>query len=152
MSYPIVIVAHNIRSLWNIGSIFRSADGFGVSHIHLTGYTGCPTRKEITKTALGADEWIPWSKEPDPHVVIEQRRSQGYEIVSLEKNARSTDINKYRQKGPLCLILGHEVLGISEDILAISDAIVHIEMVGKKESFNVAVAAGIALFSLRRTR
>ena len=145
----IVVVAHNIRSLWNIGSLFRSADAFDVAHIHLTGYTAAPPRKEIGKTALGADEWIPWSKEADPLEVIEKRRNEGYRIVALELNDTSTPLSEFKSKDNVCLILGHEILGVSKELLQKADDVVHIPMLGKKGSLNVSVATGIALHHVR---
>ena len=149
MEVPIVLIAHNIRSLWNIGSFFRSADAFGISHIHLTGYTSAPERKEVQKTALGAEKTISWSKDLDPIDVVKKRRKEGYEIVALEISEESTPISKFHSRGPVCLILGHEILGVPEALRSISDSTVHIPMQGKKESLNVSVAAGIAMFWLR---
>lgn len=146
---PIVLVAHNIRSLWNIGAFFRSADAFGISHIHLTGYTAAPPRTEITKTALGAETWIPWSKEEDPLQVLSRRTSEGYEIVSLEITSASVPLSEHRPSGAVCIVVGHEILGVPADIRAASDTTVHIPMIGSKDSLNVSVAAGIALFHYR---
>lgn len=145
---PIILIAHNIRSLWNIGSFFRTADAFGVAHIHLTGYTAAPPREEITKTALGAEEWIPWSKDTDPLAVIEKRRKEGFRIVALEIAEGSESLLSFKPSGPVCLIVGHEVTGVPGELLAASDARVHIPMRGKKESLNVSVALGIALYGL----
>jgi tRNA G18 (ribose-2'-O)-methylase SpoU len=150
MEFDTVIIAHNIRSLWNIGSFFRTADALGVSHIHLTGYTAEPPRKEIGKTALGADEWIPWSKDPDPVAVCMRRKSEGYSVVALEIAEGSIPIESFRPAGPVCLIVGHEILGVPNEVLAVSDAIVHIPMKGRKHSLNVSVALGIALATLSR--
>ncbi len=150
--HDIVIIAHNIRSLWNIGSFFRTADAFAVKHIHLTGYTAAPPRYEITKTALGAEEWIPWSKTVDPLEVIAERRKEGYEIIALEIAKDSTSLAEFRSTKPICLIVGHEVLGVPEDILKASDRSVSIPMNGKKESLNVSVALGIALYQLSLDR
>ena len=147
---PLVLIAHNIRSLWNIGSFFRTADAFGVSHIHLTGYTAAPPRYEIKKTALGAEEWIPWSKDVDPMVVIKDRRKEGYEIVALEITSGSIPLSEYHPKKPVCLIVGHEVLGVPPELLKAADHTVHIPMTGKKESLNVSVAIGIALYQLTK--
>lgn len=148
----IVILAHNIRSIWNIGTLFRTGDAFGVDHIHLTGYTAQPPRKEISKTALGAEEWIPWSYTKDPLEAVEKRRSEGFLIVALEKNDRSIAINTLNSDKPICLIIGHEILGVNDELLNASDTVVHIAMQGKKESLNVAVATGIALYALRHAR
>lgn len=152
MRHPIILIAHNIRSLWNIGSLFRSSDAFGISHIHLTGYTGRPPRPEISKTALGAEQWIPWSYDTDPLIVIEKRRKEGFSIVALEKTDQSIPIQTFSADKPICLILGHEVLGVSEPLLTTADGHIHIEMQGKKESLNVAVATGIALYALTQDR
>ncbi|MFA5799448.1 MAG: RNA methyltransferase [Candidatus Peribacteraceae bacterium] len=144
----VIIIAHNVRSLWNIGAFFRTADAFGVGHIHLTGYTACPPREEIHKTALGAEEWIPWSYERDPLKVIEARRKEGYEIVSLEISRKSVPLSSYKPRRPVCLIVGHEVTGVPKEIQQASDRVVHIPMRGKKESLNVSVALGIALYHI----
>ena len=145
----IVLLAHNIRSLWNVGSLFRTCDGMGVEKIYLTGYTGIPPRKEITKTALGADEFIEWEHHDEPMNVIESLKKEGFQIVSLEQMEKSITLTAFVPQFPLCLVLGNELVGIRDDLLEASDAVVEIPMLGKKESLNVAVAAGIALYSLR---
>lgn len=145
----IVLVAHNIRSLWNVGSFFRSADAFQVSHVHLTGYTGSPPRSEISKTALGAEGWIPWTSGEDPLAVIASRKKEGFCIVALEITPASVDLFTHRPDAPVCLILGHEVSGVSDELLNAADVTAHIPMLGKKASLNVSVAAGIALHHYR---
>ncbi|HRH93492.1 MAG TPA: RNA methyltransferase [Candidatus Peribacteria bacterium] len=147
---PIAVIAHNIRSLWNIGALFRSCDALGIDHVYLTGYSAAPPRREISKTALGAEEWIPWTYEQDPLAVIEKLRAGGYAIVGLEIAPGSVSLYDYAPKGPQCLILGHEILGVPKELQERCDTIVHIPMHGRKESLNVSVAAGIALFSLRK--
>lgn len=149
MQRDIVILAHNIRSIWNVGAIFRTADAFGITKIFLTGYTASPPSKEITKTALGAESWIPWEVHKDPFAVLEQLKVDGYTIVSLEKSADSIALSEYIVPNKVVLILGHEILGVSTQLQVISDAIVHIPMLGQKESLNVSVACGIALYALR---
>ncbi|MBT3834860.1 RNA methyltransferase [Candidatus Peribacteria bacterium] len=146
----IYVIAHNIRSLWNVGSIFRTCDGFGVKKLFLTGYTGRPPRKEITKTALGADEFVAWEHVDEPMRVIEDLKKEGVQIVSLEQTDSSIEISDFEPKFPLCLILGSEIAGVRDDLLESSDAVVEIPMLGQKESFNVAVSTGIALNELRR--
>ncbi len=146
----IVVLAHNIRSLWNVGSIFRSADAFAVSHVYLTGYTAVPPRKEISKTALGAEQWVPWSYENDVAIVIDRCRQQGFDIVALECTKTSEPIWQQNRSKSICLVLGHEVLGVSEELLALCDSSMHIPMSGKKNSLNVSVACGIALYEHRR--
>ncbi len=147
-AHKIILIAHNVRSLWNIGAFFRTADALGVEHIHLTGYTAQPPREEIHKTALGAEEWIPWSYERDPLKVIKARRKEGYEIVSLEISRKSEELSSYKPRRSVCLIVGHEVTGVPKEIQQASDRVVHIPMRGKKESLNVSVALGIALYQI----
>lgn len=149
MDRSIVLLAHNIRSLWNVGSFFRTADAFGVEKMYLTGYTAAPPRREITKTALGAEEYVPWERTEDPKKVVMTLRKQGYTIVALEQARGAVDLHTCASPSKVCLIVGHEVLGVPEELLKLCDAIVHIPMHGKKESLNVAVAAGIALCHLR---
>ncbi|OGJ70764.1 hypothetical protein A2454_06530 [Candidatus Peribacteria bacterium RIFOXYC2_FULL_55_14] len=151
MERSIVLLAHNIRSLWNVGSFFRTADAFGVAKLYLTGYTGLPPRREISKTALGADEWIPWEYREDPKEVITELREKGWNIVALEITEDAQDIAKYSPPEKVCLLVGHEVTGVPKDLLSLCDDRVQIPMQGKKESLNVAVAAGIALHHFRAT-
>ena len=143
------LLAHNIRSLWNVGSLFRTCDAMDVEKLYLTGYTGRPPRKEITKTALGAEEFVPWEHVDEPLDILQQLKSEGWQIVSLEQTEHSLPLLDFSPTYPLCLLLGNEIKGVREDLLALSDAIVSIPMLGKKESLNVAVAAGIALHALR---
>lgn len=147
-SKEVYVLAHNIRSLHNVGSIFRTCDGAGVSKLYLTGYSGVPPRKEINKTALGAEESVPWEFHTDPVVLISRLKAQGVSIVSLEKNAESTDITDFEPTYPLCLIIGNEVDGVEKGLLELSDDVVHIPMHGKKESLNVSVAFGIGIYQL----
>ena len=149
MERSIVVIAHNIRSLWNIGAVFRSADAFRIHHIYLTGYTAAPPRREISKTALGAEHSVPWSKETDPALIIARKRSEGYVIAALELCEGSIPLMAYRPRGNVCLILGHEIAGVPEELICRSDCAVHIPMLGQKRSLNVSVAAGIAFYQLR---
>lgn len=143
------VLGHNIRSLWNVGSLFRTCDALAVEKLYLTGYTGRPPRKEITKTALGAEEFVPWEHHDEPLDVLRELKAEGFMIVSLEQTERSVPLLNFSPSYPLCLLLGNEIKGVREDLLDASDAIVSIPMLGKKESLNVAVAAGIALHALR---
>lgn len=151
MSRSISIVAHNIRSLWNVGSFFRTGDAFDIEKIYLTGYTATPPRREISKTAINAEEWIPWEYEKDPLIVIEKLQKKGYRIVGLEQTKNSVSLFEYEPSEKECLILGHEITGIPKELLKECDAVIEIPMHGKKESLNVAVAAGIALHHLRHS-
>lgn len=150
MQRSILLLAHNIRSLWNVGSLFRTSDAFGVEKIYLTGYTATPPRREISKTALGAEDSVPWASERDPVKAIKMLKKKGFAIVALEQAKRAVDLATYQPPSKVCLIVGHEVLGVPKELLKLCDAIVHIPMHGTKESLNVSVAAGIALHHLRK--
>ncbi len=149
MSRQIRLLAHNIRSLWNVGSFFRTADAFAVEKVYLTGYTGTPPRKEISKTSLGADEWLPWEHAEDPATVLAALKADGWTIAALELTPDAVDIAAYEPPEKICLVLGHEVTGVSDELIGLCDVALQIPMLGKKESLNVAVATGIALHRLR---
>jgi len=148
MKKEVYVIAHNIRSLHNVGSIFRTSDGAGVAKIYLTGYSGVPPRKEISKTALGADESVSWEFHKDPLPVLKQLKSNGFQIVSLEKNAYSKNIQKFKSSERVCMILGNEIDGVGDDLLELSDEVLHISMRGVKESLNVSVAFGIGIYQI----
>ena len=145
----IYLIAQNIRSLFNVGALFRCADVFGVSRVYLCGYTGYPPRREITKTALGAETWIPWECRTQTHQLVKQLRRQGVRIVVLETGSRGTPLPALKPTFPLALVVGNEVTGVSPAVLQLADTVEEIPMLGQKESLNVAVAAGIALYQLR---
>ena len=142
-------MAHNIRSLWNVGSFFRTADAFAVEKLYLTGYTATPPRREISKTAIGAEEWIPWEQRDDVKALLRELQNSGWNIVGLELTDDAIALGDYKVKEKTCLVLGHEVTGISPEILSLCDEKIMIPMLGQKESLNVSVAAGIALNGLR---
>jgi len=156
----IVIIAHNIRSTHNIGAIFRTAEGFGVHHIIVSGYSPYPTIEndtrlphiaekltaQIRKTALGAEAMVPFSYQEMPDIKV--LRKQGYRIVGLEQDDRSTLLNEYTVPDKVALLIGEEVAGIEASLRDQCDDLVEIPMSGKKESFNVSVATGIALYAL----
>lgn len=142
----IVLILHNIRSVFNVGSIFRTADAFGVKKIFLTGYTPDPAQK----TALGAEKYVEWEKVKSIQRLIKKLKEEKFFIISLEQTKKSIKIQKF-SKGKIkkfALILGNEVKGIPKSIRDHSDAVVEIPMHGKKESLNVSVAVGIALYVL----
>lgn len=156
----IIVIAHNIRSTHNVGSIFRTSEGFGVSSIILSGYSPYPTTTndtrlphisdkltaQIHKTALGAETMVPFVYQES--VDLDDLKKQGYRIVALEQDARSVSLNKYEAPDKIALLLGEEVEGITPELLDQCDDIIEIPMFGQKESFNVSVAAGIALYAL----
>ena len=145
----IVLILQNIRSLHNVGSIFRTADAYGAAKLYLSGYTAAPPREEISKVALGAETWIPWEKSVRTWKIVEDLRVRGYQIVALEQTKKSQPITNFEPKYPIALILGNEVRGVTKAVLAQTDTIVHLPMYGRKESLNVSVAAGVALAYLR---
>jgi tRNA G18 (ribose-2'-O)-methylase SpoU len=150
----IFLILDNIRSAHNVGSIFRTADAAGVSKIYLCGITPTPGNRgragrDIAKTALGAENFVSWEKRKLTWQVLEELKKQRIKIVSLEQHRKAKVIYQFKPKFPLALVLGNELQGLSPNILKRTDAIVEIPMRGKKESLNVAVAAGIALFNLR---
>ncbi len=145
----IVLVLDNIRSLYNVGSMFRSADGFGVSRIYLCGITGTPDQHGVQKVALGAENSVPWEKRGATWTVIEELKRAGYAAVGLERAPDAVDLAGFRPRFPLALVVGNEVRGLTPALRRRLDAVVAIPMSGVKESFNVAVACGVALYALR---
>lgn len=143
-----IVIAHNIRSLHNVGSIFRSADAFGIEKLYLTGFTGVPPRAEIAKTALGSENRVAWEYQPDPCVLIQSLRSQGYSIIGLETGKGAVSIVSFSPPEKIALVLGNEVEGIPEEVRKELEALVEIPMRGLKRSLNVSVAAGMAMFVL----
>ena len=146
---PFCVVLNNIRSLYNVGSIFRTADGAGVEKLWICGITGHPPDTQISKTALGAEEEVPWEYRRDALEVLRELKIRGYQIVFLEQLAESTPYQDFCPSGPVCLVLGNEISGVSEELVALCDNTLEIEMAGLKNSLNVAVAFGVAAFHLR---
>ena len=139
------VIAHNIRSLYNVGSIFRTAEAFGVDKIILSGYTGTPKNPRLQKTALGAEKLVPWEHHEQLKRVIEKLKKNKFQIVALENNVgKTTALEKFRPRFPLALILGEEVHGSKTSFLKMCDQIIEIPMHGQKESLNVSVAFGVA--------
>ena len=143
------LLAHNIRSLWNVGAFFRTCDALAIERLYLTGYTGHPPRKEISKTALGAEEFVLWEHHKDPIPLIEELQKDDWHLVALEILPHASPLQKIKWKERTCVIVGHELTGIPENILSLCQTVTMIPMLGKKESLNVAVATGIALYSAR---
>jgi tRNA G18 (ribose-2'-O)-methylase SpoU len=158
----VVLIAHNLRSSHNVGSLLRTAEGLGVDEVYLTGYTPYPAAqsdsrlphiaqrldKQIAKTALGAEKSQAWRHADKIDVVIEGFRSQGYTITALEQAPKAIVLSKYMAPKKLVLIVGREVEGVEPEVLALCDQIIEIPMRGSKESFNVAQAAAMALYHL----
>lgn len=153
----IVAILYNIRSLHNVGSIFRTADAAGVEKIYLCGITPTPQdkygfyRSQITKVALGAEKYIPWEYQKSATHLIKKLKKEGFKIYAIEQSKKSIPYDKLKIKNrqqKIALIVGNEVKGVSPSILKMADKIIEIPMYGKKESLNVAVAFGIVVFEL----
>lgn len=162
MSRNVVLVLHDIRSAYNVGSMFRTADGMGVSRIYLSGYTQAPAeagkrfltdaQKALHKTALGAEYSVPWERTEDVSRLLDRLHGEGCHIVSLESGVGGSNIRSFGSGvGDVALFVGNEISGVEVDILARSDSVLEIPMRGVKRSLNVAVAVGIALFQLDDT-
>jgi tRNA G18 (ribose-2'-O)-methylase SpoU len=148
---PIIGMLDNIRSLYNVGSIFRTSDGAFIDSLYLCGYTPCPPRKEIDKTALGATLTVPWRHFPDPLGAITAAHTAGARICVLEHTSESMPYFRVaRSDFPICLVVGNEISGVSAEVIAAADCAIEIPMYGTKQSLNVAVAYGVALFDLLR--
>lgn len=147
---PIVAVLENIRSLWNVGSMFRSADGAGLERLILTGYTAHPPRKEISKTALGAEEFVAWEYWASAAEACRALKEEGYVVVGLETGSQNIDVEATPISARLAFVVGNEVTGISAETLAECDRRMCLPMRGHKDSLNVAVAFGIAAYAVRR--
>ena len=152
----IFLILHNIRSVHNVGSLFRTADAIGVSSLYLTGFTPTPVdrfgraRKDLAKVSLGAQLTVPWEQRKSLRSLLRALRSAGARIVALEQHPRAIDYKKLRVKkeSAIAVVVGNEVSGIPESILTLCDTIAEIPMRGRKESLNASVAAGIFLFRL----
>ena len=153
MKKDVFLILHNIRSQYNVGSIFRTADAVGVEKIYLTGYTPTPVDRfgrkvgSIAKVSLGAEESVSWEKREVATLLIQELTERQVEIVSVEQDERAIDYKTYTSTSSVAYILGDEVRGVSEDVLSLSDVIIEIPMKGTKESLNVSVATGIILFN-----
>ncbi len=150
--HPIIVMLDNVRSLYNVGSVFRTCDAARVEKLILTGYTPHPPRKEIAKTALGAIESVPWEYHNDPLIAAMELKQQGVKIAVLEQTDGSIPYYALKPNDfPLCIIAGNEISGVRRELVEIADIAFEIPMYGVKHSLNVAVACGIAVFGAVRT-
>lgn len=147
---PLVAVLENVRSLWNVGSILRSADGAGLERVLLCGYTGHPPRKEISKTALGAEEHVAWEYWSSAAEACESLGEEGYQVIALETGSSSVDLDSIALSECTAFVVGNEVEGIRPETLAKCHTRGRLPMRGHKDSLNVAVAFGVAAYTLRR--
>lgn len=143
------VILHNVRSCYNVGSVFRTSDAFGVKKIFLGGYTPNPAKnKSISKTALGAQKFVPWEAVWHTHKLIERLQKAGVGVFALEQSDKSVSLEEFMPMFPMALLLGNEVNGLSERILVRVDGILEIPMLGEKESLNVSVAFGVSAYAI----
>lgn len=147
---PVSILLDNVRSMYNVGAFFRTADGAGIERLLLSGITARPPMNAITKTALGAEERVAWEAVNDLPAQLADLRQHGYEIAAIETSNRAVDLFDWMPRYPVCVLFGHEVDGISSDALDACDTHVRIPMLGVKHSLNVASAGAIVMYELLR--
>ncbi|MBK9226190.1 MAG: RNA methyltransferase [Ignavibacteria bacterium] len=148
---PIYGVCDNIRSIFNVGAIFRTSDGALIEKLYLTGYTPYPPRKEIEKVALGATETVPWEYRQSTLQAVEEIRSMGVKIAVLEiTDAERSIWTLKKPEFPMCIVVGNEISGVSKEIIDIADTSLEIPMLGMKQSLNVSVAYSIAVYEMLR--
>jgi tRNA G18 (ribose-2'-O)-methylase SpoU len=152
---PVIVVLDNIRSLYNTGAFFRTADGCAVEKLVLCGITprpdqGSRQRRGIAKTALGAETSVPWDYVPDTATAVAAAADAGYHVVAVENSAQALDLYEWTPSWPVCLVFGHETDGVAPDVALRIETHVRIPMLGEKRSLNVATAAGVVLYELLR--
>jgi len=147
---PVTVLLDNVRSMYNVGALFRAADGVGLEKLCLAGITAHPPKGAITKTALGAENIVAWEHDWDAIQMAEGLRRQGYEIAAIETSSHSVDLFGWRPRFPVCVLFGNEVEGLQPKLLELADTHVRIPMLGQKTSLNVATFAGIVFYELLR--
>lgn len=147
---PVHVVLDNLRSAFNVGSIFRTADAGAVAHMHLCGYTAVPPNLKLQKTALGAYDYVPWTQHESTAAAIAHLQAEGIPCVAIETGEDAASHTAFDWPSPVAILFGNEVTGISAEDMARCDATVHIPMLGHKNTVNVATAFGIVLFEILR--
>lgn len=150
VALPVTILLDNVRSMYNVGSFFRTADAAAAEKLLLTGITACPPKSGIRKTALGAEETVHWEYARDPIPAVDAMRDRGVEIAAIETTPHAVDLFEWVPAFPVCIVFGHEVDGIRAEVAARCDRHIRIPMLGSKHSLNVATAGGVVLFELLR--
>jgi len=150
---PVIVVLENIRSAYNVGSIFRTSDAFLLHSIYICGYTAYPPHKEIKKTALGAEESVSWKYFKDVNEAIAEIREQGFKVYAVEQAVDSWKLGSFTTEDEkVAVVFGNEVTGVEQSTIAASDGVIEIPQLGMKHSLNVATAAGVVLWELVRTK
>jgi 23S rRNA (guanosine2251-2'-O)-methyltransferase len=147
---PVAVLLDNVRSLYNVGAFFRTADAAGVEKLYLSGITGRPPQRALSKTALGAEETVAWEHGWDPVPMAQAIQERGYELAAIETTTHAVDLFEWTPRFPVCIVFGHEVEGIRPELSARCDTHVRIPMLGRKHSLNVATAGGIVIYELLR--
>ncbi|HEY1756929.1 MAG TPA: TrmH family RNA methyltransferase [Bryobacteraceae bacterium] len=147
---PVTIMLENVRSMYNVGAFFRTADACGATRLYLCGITASPPKNAISKTALGAELVVPWEYTADPPALVSRLRTEGCEIAAIETSLHAVDLFDWQPRFPVALLYGHETDGLTSQVSAMADTHVRIPMLGKKHSLNVAIAGGVVLFELLR--
>ena len=150
MKKEIYFILHNIRSRFNVGSVFRTADGIGVSKIYLGGITPCPPHSRISKVALGAENFVTWEYCKQTWRLINKLKKQGVQIIGVEQTKKSIDFHKLKPKFPVAIVLGAETTGLPDSIIKRCDTLIEIPMHGQKKSLNVSTSCGIIGFELNK--
>lgn len=151
-TYPVILLLDHVRSMNNVGSVFRTADAFHAEAVYLCGMTPRPPHRDIQKTALGATESVPWTYVEETTEALRSLKQQGYHISGVEQTHRSIYLDEYTHHvQKRVLVFGHEVEGISEEALALCDDVIEIPQFGSKHSLNISVSVGIVLWALRKS-
>jgi 23S rRNA (guanosine2251-2'-O)-methyltransferase len=147
---PVVVLLENVRSLYNVGSFFRTGDAVRIQGLLLSGITAAPPNRQIAKTALGADATVSWERMDEPAAALARLRASGYQLAAVETSLRAVDLFDWQPSFPVCVAFGHEVEGLSASVLDTCDVHVRIPTLGLKQSLNVATAGGVVLYELLR--
>ncbi len=145
---PIVVVLDNVRSMQNVGSVFRTCDAFLIEKMYLCGITATPPHRDITRSALGATETVDWEHVPETLVLVKQLQAEGYRVYAIEQVESAISLEHFEWNGSdkIALIFGHEVNGVDQEVVASCDGYIEIPQFGSKHSFNISVSAGIVLW------
>ncbi len=151
---PVIAVLENIRSAYNVGSVFRTSDAFLLEAVYITGYTARPPHKEIKKTALGAEESVDWTYFTDASAAISHLRTLGYKVYAVEQVTNSLSLEKipFDKEEKIAVIFGNEVTGVEHETIVQCDGCIEIPQLGMKHSLNIATAAGVVLWEIVRNR
>jgi tRNA G18 (ribose-2'-O)-methylase SpoU len=150
LALPVAVLLDNVRSMYNVGAFFRTADAAGVEKLLLAGITSYPPKNGIRKTALGAEETVPWEHAWDPLPMLDRLRARGFELAAIETSMHAVDLFDWTPAFPVCIVFGHETDGIRPEVSERCDTHVRIPMLGRKHSLNVATAGGVVLYELLR--